>query len=96
VGAKGVVSVASHLVGKQLQAMMQCFVAGKVQEALQIHIQLFPLFKALFLTSNPIPLKVAMRLLGLDTGVVRSPLVTGTTELEAKLKVVLQKLGILA
>jgi 4-hydroxy-tetrahydrodipicolinate synthase len=37
-----------------------------------------------------------MRLLGLDTGVVRSPLVTGTTELEAKLKVVLQKLGILA
>ena len=96
VGAKGVVSVASHLVGKQLQAMMQCFAVGKVQEALQIHIQLFPLFKALFLTSNPIPLKVAMRLLGLDTGVVRSPLVAGTTELEAKLKVVLQKLGILA
>lgn len=96
VGAKGVVSVASHLVGNQLQAMMQSFAAGKVQEALQIHIQLFPLFKALFLTSNPIPLKVALRLLGLDTGIVRSPLVVGNAELEAKLKIVLQEVGILA
>lgn len=96
VGAKGVVSVASHLVGKQLQTMMQSFAAGKVQEALQIHIQLFPLFKALFLTSNPIPLKLALRLLGLDTGVVRSPLVAGNDELEAKLKFVLKKVGILS
>jgi 4-hydroxy-tetrahydrodipicolinate synthase len=96
VGAKGVVSVASHLVGNQLQTMMQSFAAGNVQEALRIHIQLFPLFKALFLTSNPIPLKVALRLLGLDTGVVRSPLVAGNTELEAKLKIVLQQVGILA
>ncbi len=96
VGAKGVVSVASHLVGKQHQTMMQSFAAGKVQEALQIHIQLFPLFKALFLTSNPIPLKLALRLLGLDTGVVRSPLVAGNADLEAKLKVVLQEVGILS
>jgi 4-hydroxy-tetrahydrodipicolinate synthase len=96
VGAKGVVSVASHLVGTQLQTMMQSFVAGKVQEALQIHIQLFPLFKALFLTSNPIPLKLALRLLGLDTGVVRSPLVAGNAELEAKLNTVLKEVGILA
>ena len=96
VGAKGVVSVASHLVGNQLQAMMQSFAAGNVQEALRIHIQLFPLFKALFFTSNPIPLKVALRLLGLDTGVVRSPLVSGDAELEAKLKIVLQQIGILA
>jgi 4-hydroxy-tetrahydrodipicolinate synthase len=96
VGAKGVVSVASHLVGNQLQTMMQSFVAGNVQEALRIHIQLFPLFKALFLTSNPIPLKVALRLLGLDTGVVRSPLVAGDAELEAKLKIVLQQIGIFA
>jgi len=96
VGAKGVVSVASHLVGNQLQTMMQSFASGKVQEALQIHLQLFPLFKALFLTSNPIPLKVALRLLGLDTGVVRSPLVSGDADLEAKLKIVLQQVGILA
>jgi 4-hydroxy-tetrahydrodipicolinate synthase len=75
--------------------MMQSFAAGKVQEALQIHIQLFPLFKSLFLTSNPIPLKVALRLLGLDTGVVRLPLIAGSPELEAKLKAVLQQVEIL-
>ncbi|TYQ29673.1 MULTISPECIES: 4-hydroxy-tetrahydrodipicolinate synthase [unclassified Pseudanabaena] len=95
VGAKGVVSVASHLVGKQLQAMMESFAVGKVNEALQIHLQLFPLFKALFLTSNPIPLKIALRLMGLDTGVVRSPLVMGNADLEAKLKSVLKEIGIL-
>jgi 4-hydroxy-tetrahydrodipicolinate synthase len=96
VGAKGVVSVASHLVGKELQTMMQSFAAGKVEEALQIHIQLFPLFKALFLTSNPIPLKLALRLLGLDTGIVRSPLVSGSADLEAKLKIVLQQARLLS
>ncbi|MCA6574557.1 MAG: 4-hydroxy-tetrahydrodipicolinate synthase [Pseudanabaena sp.] len=96
VGAKGVVSVASHLVGNQLQAMMQSFATGKFSEALQIHLQLFPLFKALFLTTNPIPLKLALRLVGLDTGVVRSPLVVGNDELEAKLKAVLINLGIIA
>ena len=95
VGAKGVVSVASHLVGKQLQTMMQSFDAGNVQEALRIHLQLFPLFKALFLTTNPIPLKLALRILGKDTGVVRSPLVQGDEALEQKLKAVLTEVGIL-
>jgi len=95
VGAKGVVSVASHLVGRQLQAMMQSFSSGNVQEAMQMHIRLFPLFKALFLNSNPIPLKLALRLLGMDTGLVRSPLVTGNAELEVKLKAVLTEIGIL-
>ncbi|MDX2254628.1 MAG: 4-hydroxy-tetrahydrodipicolinate synthase [Pseudanabaenaceae cyanobacterium bins.39] len=96
VGAKGVISVASHLVGKQLQTMMQSFAQGKVEEALQIHVQLFPLFKALFLTSNPIPLKLALRLQGLDSGVLRSPLVAGNADLEMKIKAVLQEVGILA
>jgi len=95
VGAKGVVSVASHLVGRQLQTMMQSFSSGNVQEAMQMHIRLFPLFKALFLNSNPIPLKLALRLLGMDTGLVRSPLVTGNAELEVKLKAVLIEIGIL-
>ncbi|TVP57954.1 MAG: 4-hydroxy-tetrahydrodipicolinate synthase, partial [Nodularia sp. (in: Bacteria)] len=55
IGATGVVSVASHLVGNQLQQMIQAFSAGKVASAEEIHLQLFPLFKALFLTTNPIP-----------------------------------------
>ncbi|MBD2177641.1 4-hydroxy-tetrahydrodipicolinate synthase [Pseudanabaena sp. FACHB-1998] len=95
VGAKGVVSVASHLVGKQLQAMMEAFATGKVQEAIAIHLKLFPLFKALFLTTNPIPLKLALKLMGLDTGLVRLPLVAGDAELEAKLISVLKEVGII-
>lgn len=94
VGAKGVISVASHLVGRQIQTMMQSFTQGKVEEALRIHLQLFPLFKALFLTSNPIPLKLALRLKGLDTGVLRSPLVAGNADLEATIKTVLQEVGV--
>jgi len=96
VGAKGVISVASHLVGRQLQTMMQSFAAGKIKEATEIHLQLFPLFKALFLTSNPIPLKMALRLMGSDTGILRSPMVAGNAELEAKIKQVLQDVGLLS
>jgi 4-hydroxy-tetrahydrodipicolinate synthase len=95
VGAKGVISVASHLVGSQLKAMINAFNAGNVQLATQLHIQLFPLFKALFLTTNPIPVKLALKVVGLDTGVVRSPLVQGTPELETKLQAIMVSLGII-
>jgi 4-hydroxy-tetrahydrodipicolinate synthase len=95
VGAKGVVSVASHLVGNQMQEMISAFNQGQVKLATEIHIKLFPLFKALFYETNPIPLKTSLRLLGLDSGVVRSPLVKGTDQLTAKLKSVLEQLQIL-
>jgi 4-hydroxy-tetrahydrodipicolinate synthase len=74
VGAKGVVSVASHLVGEALQRMVQAFEQGQVQTATQIHLSLFPLFKALFVTTNPIPVKAALRLRGWQVGSTRSPL----------------------
>jgi len=95
VGAKGVISVASHLVGKQIRTMIEAFVDGNVQLATQTHIQLFPLFKALFYTTNPIPLKTALHLIGQDTGVMRSPLVKGSPELAAKLKTVMDELGLI-
>lgn len=74
VGGSGVVSVASHLVGKQLQHMIQAFEAGHIQVATQIHLKLFPLFKALFATTNPIPVKTALKLKGWDVGSTRLPL----------------------
>ncbi|NET01612.1 MAG: 4-hydroxy-tetrahydrodipicolinate synthase [Sphaerospermopsis sp. SIO1G2] len=74
IGGKGVVSVASHIVGNQLQQMVSAFHAGKVQFATEIHLQLFPLFKALFLNTNPIPVKQALKLQGWDVGSVRLPL----------------------
>ncbi|MEG4274157.1 MULTISPECIES: 4-hydroxy-tetrahydrodipicolinate synthase [unclassified Microcoleus] len=93
VGGSGVVSVASHLVGEQLQQMIQAFEAGQVQVATQIHLQLFDLFKALFLTTNPIPVKTALKLQGWDVGSTRPPLCDPPVEVTQKLKDVLSQLA---
>lgn len=94
VGAKGVVSVASHLVGDRLQEMVKAFTSGNPQTATDIHLQLFPLFKVLFYTTNPIPIKAALQILGLDTGVVRSPLKQAAPEVQTKLKSVMAALNL--
>lgn len=92
VGGYGVISVASHVVGVKIQAMMQNFSRGNVEQARSIHLELFPLFKALFTMTNPIPVKAALQMLGLDTGVVRPPLVKATAEVINQLYVVLNDL----
>ncbi len=96
VGCKGVVSVASHLVGDRLQAMIRAFEAGKNQEAIDTHLQLFPLLKALFVTTNPIPIKRALALQGWDVGTTRSPLCEGDETLDRALKTAMSPLGLLA
>jgi 4-hydroxy-tetrahydrodipicolinate synthase len=93
VGGSGVVSVASHLVGEQLQQMIEAFETGRVQVATQIHLQLFDLFKALFLTTNPIPVKTALKLQGWDVGATRPPLCDPPLEVTQKLKDVLSQLA---
>ncbi|WP_017653285.1 4-hydroxy-tetrahydrodipicolinate synthase [Fortiea contorta] len=94
IGAKGVISVASHLVGNQLQQMIQAFSTGNVQVASEIHLQLFPLFKALFITTNPIPVKKALKLQGWEVGSTRAPLCEADSELSRKLQIVMQELSI--
>ncbi len=95
IGATGVVSVASHLVGNQLQQMIQAFSAGEIATATEIHLQLFPLFKALFLTTNPIPVKQALKLQGWEVGSTRLPLCEIDSDVSDKLKVVLDKLDLI-
>lgn len=73
-GAHGVVSIASHLVGKDIRQMIEAFQKGAIEEALDIHLKLFPLFKGLFVTTNPVPLKEALNLLGKKVGGFRLPL----------------------
>lgn len=92
VGGTGVVSVASHLVGDALKQMILAFEDGQVQIAQKIHLQLLPLFKALFLTTNPIPLKAALTLQGWQVGSVRPPLCEGAGDLAQSLKTVLEDL----
>ncbi|MFN9557298.1 MAG: 4-hydroxy-tetrahydrodipicolinate synthase [Dolichospermum sp.] len=95
IGAEGVVSVASHLVGNQLQEMIRAFRLGKMQIATDIHLELFPLFKALFLTTNPIPVKEALKLQGWEVGSTRPPLCEADTDVLNKLESVMQKLNLI-
>jgi 4-hydroxy-tetrahydrodipicolinate synthase len=75
VGATGIVSVASHLVGKEISEMVNAFHSGDVKKATEIHLKLLPLFKVLFITSNPTPVKAALEMAGRPMGGVRLPLV---------------------
>lgn len=95
VGASGVVSVASHLVGDRLQSMIRSFEAGRVADALTEHLALLPLFKALFLTTNPIPLKAALELSGWSVGKPRSPLVPCPDAIRQDLKQVMIELSLI-
>lgn len=74
-GGYGVVSVASHLVGMQIQAMIAAFINGRTDEAATIHRRLLPLVKALFLIGSPSPLKFALNHIGFSVGAPRLPLV---------------------
>jgi 4-hydroxy-tetrahydrodipicolinate synthase len=78
VGAVGVVSVASHVAGSQISAMIEAFLAGDLGTALALHEQLLPLSKALFCTTNPIPVKAALELSGWPVGAPRLPLLSAS------------------
>ena len=95
VGARGVVSVASHLVGERIQAMIRHFEQGEVSEALRILLELLPVFKAMFITTNPIPVKKAVELMGFDAGPLRLPLCEATAEEVAAIRRVLESLALL-
>lgn len=97
IGAKGVVSVASNVAGQALQTMVQAFQSGKVQQATDIHLRLMPLFKVLFATTNPIPVKAALQLQGWPMGPCRPPLKGAalSDDFLAELKTVLSDLALL-
>jgi 4-hydroxy-tetrahydrodipicolinate synthase len=73
-GGAGVVSVASHLVGEQLQTMIRSFLDGQIAQAIGTQLKLLPLFKVLFCNTNPIPIKAALKLMGWPVGGLRLPL----------------------
>lgn len=75
VGGAGVISVASHVVGDQMQEMIKAYLSGDVKKAAALHLELFPVFKGLFITSNPVPVKAALNLKGIKVGSTRLPLV---------------------
>ena len=94
VGAVGVVSVASHIVGLQLKIMIESYQKGEVSIALKIHEKLQPLFKALFETTNPIPIKAALELKGWQVGSPRNPLTPLIKEKKENLRKIILKLSL--
>ncbi|MEC1715236.1 4-hydroxy-tetrahydrodipicolinate synthase [Schinkia azotoformans] len=75
IGGRGVISVASHIIGNEMQEMISLFENGDVKKAALLHRRLLPIMKGLFIGPNPVPLKYALQAKGIDTGSVRLPLV---------------------
>ena len=94
VGAVGIVSVASHVVGLQIKEMVSSYYSGNVLKALEIHESLQDLFRALFETTNPIPIKAALEILGWSVGSPRFPLVKLNYEKSQKLNVIINNLSL--
>jgi len=94
VGGVGVVSVASHIVGSQLAEMVKAFVSGDVSRAREIHLKLLGVYKALFSTTNPIPVKTALSLMGLISEQFRLPMTKADEGVKQKLITVMNELGL--
>lgn len=90
VGGCGIISVAGHVVGNQIQAMIGAFLAGDMNKAQQINLSLLPVFKSMFIVTNPIPVKAAVGLMGLPAGAFRLPLTPADDAVVAKLKEILK------
>ncbi|MBI3927425.1 MAG: 4-hydroxy-tetrahydrodipicolinate synthase [Armatimonadetes bacterium] len=95
VGGHGVVSVAGHLAAGEMREMILHYLAGRVKQAQEIHLRLFPLFRGLFITSNPVPVKAALRMVGFPVGSVRAPLVEATAAEEKQIEAMLKAVGLL-
>lgn len=75
IGGTGVISVASHVIGNEMQTMVEHFKSGNIQEAAKDHRRLLPIMKALFAAPNPSPVKAALNLKGIPVGGVRLPMI---------------------
>jgi 4-hydroxy-tetrahydrodipicolinate synthase len=94
VGVYGVVSVASHVVSRQMREMIDSFVLGDTKKAMEIHHRLFDIFKKLFIVTNPIPVKAALNMLGMKVGGLRLPLTDADDNVKEIIRAELEKLGL--
>ncbi|MHB8127130.1 MAG: 4-hydroxy-tetrahydrodipicolinate synthase [Desulfitobacteriaceae bacterium] len=79
-GCSGVVSVASHIIGDEMKNMIDAWFAGDCKIATQWHLQLYPFFKGIFVTTNPVPIKAILNMMGVKAGGVRLPLIDVTKD----------------
>ena len=95
VGAHGVISVASNVIPGEVSRMVRAFAEGKWETALKLHTRYYPLFKELFIETNPIPVKAALAMLGLGQEEYRLPLVPMSARNRETLRATLKACGLL-
>ena len=95
IGAKGVVSVVANIAPGPVCKMVRAFSAGRHEDALELHLKLFPLCKAMFIETNPIPLKAAMQMMGMMSDEMRLPLSSLSADKEPGLRAALREFGLL-
>lgn len=90
-GGWGVISVASHLVGRQISEMLAAAAAGQIEEARRLEARLMPLFNVLFIETNPIPVKFALNHVGFRVGGLRLPMIEASEDAQARVSAELAK-----
>jgi len=96
VGAQGVISVASNVIPRQMAQMVKAFAAGQSRAALKIHQKYYPLFKDLFIETNPVPVKAALAMMGQIEEEYRLPLVPMSATNRSALRTTMKNCGLLA
>lgn len=91
-GAGGIVSVASHVVGNKIKMMVEAFKSGNIDQALKWHLLLFPIFRGMFIATNPVPVKYLLNEIGLNVGDYRLPITGPSSEEKTFLKDLLKKI----
>ena len=95
VGANGVISVASNVIPREVSKMVSAFAAGKISEAQKLHAKFYPLFKDLFIETNPVPVKAALAMMGMMAEEYRLPLVPMSAKNRDVLKATIKAVGVL-
>jgi 4-hydroxy-tetrahydrodipicolinate synthase len=95
VGAQGVISVASNVIPRQVVQMVKAFATGKTRAALKLHQQYYPMFKDLFIETNPVPVKAALAMLGMIEEEYRLPLVPMSPKNREVLRATMKAVGLL-
>ena len=94
-GAKGVVSVASNIMPAEIHDMVMLYLEKKTEEACRLQLKLLPLIHLLFCETNPIPIKAAMNLMGMEAGPLRLPLIEMSEANKTKLAAAMKELGLI-
>lgn len=95
IGAKGVISVWANIMPKECRTMVHLYLEGHHEEAAKMQIEYLPIMNALFMEVNPIPVKEAMNLMGMNAGGYRLPLYPMTDEHREALRQVMKETGLL-